>query len=242
MKRILYLIMLISVVGCTYDSPPEELAPYYMFKYSDGPGWSSKSDFLKLNMDGNSIDRTYGPNSVDNLILPTKSLGYWGGKNIDGAYMFLGSPNNGELYPNAPFKIGDEWTFNDSTTIPISGVYMNGLGVSIVLPKPFEKNLKYGFYKLITNRTLVGASLECKWTIKGEDALGNLHWRNYLLKMQPKGIRKVEIIGIDSSNAKEIRITAAFEGLFAADRYLVKEFGKEYEIAANGSFSYAVQR
>ena len=237
-------MVLVTLVGCTYDGPPEVKTPYYMTKLADSPGWSSEYDFLNLDIEGHLLERGYGPSSPDSLILSNCYVDNWGSPSgyIERVHMNFAASVKGELYPNAPFKIGDDWSFNDSTTIPITDVYMTGIGVAIALPKSFEKNLKYGFYKLTNSRVAVGVSIYNRWFIKAEDAVGKKHYRNYLLYMQRRGKRKVEITGIDTSKTAEIRITAEFEGVFAADRFLVEEMGKEFELEEKGSFSFTIKK
>lgn len=244
MKHVLYIILIASVVSCTYNGPPEVTAPYYMTKLADSPGWKSKFDFLRLNIDGHLIERGYGSNGPDNLILPNSYLGNWGPSpdNVAGVHSNLFTFVKGELYPNLPFKIGDDWAFNDSTTLSITSVYMTGIGVTIALPKAFDKNLKYGFYRLKDNSLNVGISITNQWTVSAEDSLGEKYVRSYLLNMEPRGKRKVEITGIDTNNSAEIRITANFEGVFAADRFLVEEMGEEFELEESGSFSFVINR
>jgi hypothetical protein len=241
MKRILYLLLPALLVSCTYNSPPQEVAPYYMYKFSDSQEWSAADNFIKLDLDAHHFEKV--EDAPYNLMVANSNLGMSGSsyENIDGTYAGFKILVDGDMYPNAPFKKGEEWAFNDSVTLPISEVFLSVMYVKLMLPIPFKNHLKKGFYRLSHSRMQVGFSLYNRWGIRGEDSLGNSYSRYYSIYMQPTGKRKIEIIGIDTSNSEEIRITAEFEGVFAADRFLVKEMGREYEIEEKGSFSFVIK-
>lgn len=244
MKRILYLLISTLLFSCTYNSPPEELAPFYMYKFSEEGGWTASRDFLKTDIDGYNLEVDYVPTVINNLFLSNSYIQdtYRGNKNTSVFYKVLPTQIKGELLPNAPFKIGDDWDFNDSTNLPITEVYMNGFLVTIALPKSFEEHLLLGFYRLLTYRQTAGVSLANQWTIKSIDKFGDEIYHIYHIEMQPIGKRKVEIIGIDTSNSNEIRLTVAFEGQFKAVDSFEQKLGRNSQIYERGSFSFVINQ